>query len=154
MGSETTSDRGGNWVLGQSVLLLILVIAGPVDRAPAPPWSFWTGLALFTLAAWLGIAGVARLGRNRTPFPRPRTDSRLITTGIYAWLRHPLYTCLLLASLGWAGLFHSRAALILTLPLGLFLIAKARREERWLREQFPEYEQYRRRVAAFVPGLW
>jgi len=141
-------------VTGQSVLLLAVVASGPSDRAPVPAWSFWGGLALFALAGFIGIAGVAKLGRNRTPFPRPRADSQLITAGIYRWMRHPLYTCLVLASLGWAGLYHSRATLLLVVPLTLFLAAKARREERWLGEQFPDYAAYRRRVAAFVPGLW
>jgi protein-S-isoprenylcysteine O-methyltransferase Ste14 len=36
----------------------------------------------------------------------------------------------------------------------VLLRLKAGREERWLREQFPEYADYARRVARFVPGLW
>jgi protein-S-isoprenylcysteine O-methyltransferase Ste14 len=151
---ESFIDRGGWWVVSQSVLLLGVVAAGPLDQGTAPAWSFLTGVILFCLAGGIGIAGVVCLDRNRTAYPRPRYDSRLITRGIYAWLRHPLYTCLVMASLGWSALFYSRSTLVATLPLALFLVAKARREERWLLEQFPDYAGYRRRVAGFIPGIF
>lgn len=147
-------SKGGPWVVAQSVLLLVIVIAGPVGRSTPTTWSFSTAAVLFAIAAAIGVAGVRQLGRNRTPYPVPRDDSHLITSGIYGWMRHPLYTCLVLAALGWSGLFHSSAALVATLPMAILLIAKSRHEEQRLMALFPDYENYRRRVAAFIPGIW
>jgi protein-S-isoprenylcysteine O-methyltransferase Ste14 len=151
---EDFGSRGGRWVLAQSALLLVVVIAGPVGRSTPTTWTFSTAAILFATAAAIGIAGVRQLGRNRTPYPVPRDDSQLITRGIYGLIRHPLYTCLILASLGWSGVFHSRTALMATLPLAVLLVAKSRYEERRLAARFPDYEEYRRRVAAFLPGIW
>ena len=47
----------------------------------------------------------------------------------------------------WPGLVASSA-------LTLLLRAKAIREERWLRERYPDYRNYERHVKRFVPGLW
>jgi protein-S-isoprenylcysteine O-methyltransferase Ste14 len=59
----------------------------------------------------------------------------------------------MVASLGWALMFQSAASLAITLLLLPFFNAKARREERWLREAFPGYEEYSRRVGRFFPRL-
>jgi protein-S-isoprenylcysteine O-methyltransferase Ste14 len=73
---------------------------------------------------------------------------------VYRWIRHPLYTSVMALSLGWAVARGSALTLALAVALIVLLRLKAGREERWLREQFPEYADYARRVARFVPGLW
>ncbi len=135
--------------------MLALVIAGPTS---AGTWHVSAGVGLgatlFLLAAVVGLTGVAHLDRNRTPFPRPRAGSRLIQRGIYAWVRHPLYLSVMLAGFGWALVWQSGLTLFLALLQVGFFDAKARLEERWLTEAFPEYAEYRRRVRRFVPGLY
>ena len=74
--------------------------------------------------------------------------------GIYSVMRHPLYTSVMLASLGWALLWQSGPALVAALLLAPFFDAKARREERWLAERFPDYGDYQRRVARFLPWIY
>lgn len=91
---------------------------------------------------------------NRTIFPKPKQGSRLIQAGIYRWVRHPLYTSLMLLSAGWGLLWCSSLALLTTGVLALFLNAKAVREEGWLREQFTDYADYERRVRRFIPGIY
>jgi protein-S-isoprenylcysteine O-methyltransferase Ste14 len=58
------------------------------------------------------------------------------------------------ASVGWALLWASGAALASAGALTLVLRAKAMHEERWLRDRYPEYRHYEQRVKRFVPGLW
>lgn len=148
-------SRGEGWVWTQSVLMLALVAAGPTT---AGTWHSAAGVALgtvlFLLAAVVGLTGVAHLDRNRTPFPRPRPGSRLIQHGIYGWVRHPLYLSVMLAGFGWALLWQSGLAAGLALLQILFFDTKARLEERWLTEAFPEYPDYRRRVRRFIPGWY
>lgn len=153
--SHRSSGRGAGWVAAQSVLMSCLVAAGPL--APASwhqPFGVLAGAVLFTVAGVLGIVGVWQLGANRTPFPRPRPGSRLIQTGVYGWVRHPLYVSVLLAGFGWAFLWQSLPALIVACLQVPFFAAKARHEEHWLREVFPDYAEYARRVKGFVPGLF
>jgi protein-S-isoprenylcysteine O-methyltransferase Ste14 len=73
--------------------------------------------------------------------------------GIYARVRHPLYTSVMLASLGWALIWQSWPAFFAALALLPFFHAKARREEQWLSAQFPGYPDYARRVPRFLPRL-
>lgn len=146
-------QRGGGWVLAQFVLMAaVLVLAWRCPRNALGAWSLWTGGVLLALGGAVGLAGVVALGRGTTPLPRPGPGAQFVQTGIYARIRHPLYLSVMLASLGWALLWQSWPALVAALALIPFLHAKARREERWLREAFPQYPDYAKRVPGFIPG--
>jgi protein-S-isoprenylcysteine O-methyltransferase Ste14 len=147
------SDR--NWVIGQSVLMLAVVILGVTQRGT---WhsdaGFGFGAVCFVLGAATGIWGVRSLGRSRTPNPTPKADAELVQQGIYRRLRHPLYSSVMLASLGWALLWASTAAIVMTVVLCVFFDAKARLEEQLMQARFPEYAAYRQRTWRFLPGLY
>jgi protein-S-isoprenylcysteine O-methyltransferase Ste14 len=53
--------------------------------------SGFAGAALTALGILLAIAGLASLGSALTPFPRPLAKARLRRSGVYAWVRHPVY---------------------------------------------------------------
>jgi protein-S-isoprenylcysteine O-methyltransferase Ste14 len=148
-------QRGGLWVLGQSVLLGVVIAGGLLWRNQ---WQSLTltliGALLLLLAAGCGLAGTISLGRNLTPFPKPSASTRLVQTGIYGLMRHPLYTAVCCGSVGWALVWQSWPALLAALALAPLFDGKARREERWLRQQFPDYADYERRVRRFIPWLY
>ena len=112
------------------------------------------GMVFFVIALGCGFAGTVALGRNLTPFPKPSAHTQLVQGGIYGLMRHPLYTAVFCASAGWALVWQSWPALLATLALAPFFDAKARREERWLRQQFPEYASYEQRVRRFIPWIY
>ena len=121
-------------------------------RAPGPPPL--PALVLCVAGAVLGIAALAhnRIG-NFGIYPEPRAHARLITTGPYALVRHPMYGALMLLMAGaaaWHG--HWRNALG-ALLVAVAVVSKAAREERQLRARFDGYEAYRRRTRWFVPYL-
>lgn len=99
---------------------------------------------------------VRMLGKQWSLTARVLEGHRLITEGPYAWVRHPIYTGMLGMMLA-TGLVYSHW-LGLVLGLSVFAvgtIVRVRSEERLLREAFgAEYEEYARRVAAVVPGLF
>ena len=136
-------------------VLLSLVIALAVWFRGA--WhgvpSVVMGGACLLAGCYFGSAGAWVLGRNLTPYPQPRAGAGLVQHGVYALVRHPLYTSVMLLSLGWALLWHSVASLGAALVLIPFFHAKARREERWLRREFPAYHDYESRVARFIPRI-
>ena len=147
--------RGGSWVVVQFALMAAVIMLGVIFHGD------WTrlpviaaGTVLFAAGGYFGVAGVAVLGRNRTAYPQPREDSELVQHGVYARVRHPLYTSVMLASLGWALIWQSAASFIVALVLIPFFHAKARREECWLREKFSDYADYMKRVPRFLPRLW
>jgi protein-S-isoprenylcysteine O-methyltransferase Ste14 len=148
-------ERGGLWVAGQAVLMLSVLGLSLVYRASSWHWYVWVaGAGLCVLGAGCGLAGFIALGANLTPFPKPRPQARLVRSGIYAWVRHPLYTSVILASLGWALIWHSWPAVLAAFCLALFFHAKARREEVWLRAQYPEYAEYTRDSNRFIPWIY
>jgi protein-S-isoprenylcysteine O-methyltransferase Ste14 len=153
--SSAFIQRGGLWVLGQSALLCAVIGGGILYRSQwhSPPLGL-CGAFLLLVSAVCGLAGAASLGRNLTPFPKPSASARLIRTGIYGLIRHPLYTAVLSGAIGWALLCRSWPALLSALALAPLFDAKARREERWLRQQFPEYSRYEQQVRRFIPWVY
>jgi protein-S-isoprenylcysteine O-methyltransferase Ste14 len=147
-------ERGGLWVIAQLTVLLAAAIAGPwsMPNRWVPNGSL--GTLILILSGILALLGSLHLGQNLTPHPAPRSNATLVQHGIYGWMRHPLYTSLMLAALGWALLWQSLPALLACVILILVLDAKARVEERWLLQRFPAYAEYARRVRKFVPWLY
>ncbi len=147
--------RGGGWVVGQFVLMGGAAVCGGVWHGQ---WLWPAGVALsvalFIAAVALGLLGAKALGRNLTPFPRPRAETSLVRHGVYGVVRHPLYTSVMFAAFGWALVRSSGPALTLAAALGLFFKAKADREERWLRERFPDYADYARHVRQLIPWVY
>jgi len=146
---------GTPWVFAQMLLLAALAIIAPWRREHWPPaLSFGLGAVLMLYAAWAGLSGVRHLGRNRTPLPEPRAGGELVTTGIYARLRHPLNASMMAMGFGWALLWSSPAGLALALALTLFLHAKTRLEEKFLRTRFAGYADYARNVPRYLPRFF
>ena len=148
-------QRGGLWVLAQGVLTLAVIAAGFFWPGERRPIVLTVGAIVFLLAAVVcGGLGAVSLGRNLTPFPRPSEPGRLVRTGIYGLIRHPLYTAVMCGSFGWALLRASWPGLLFAVAMIPFFDAKARREERWLQREFPEYQEYAQRVRRFLPWLY
>lgn len=80
---------------------------------------------------------------------------RIVRTGPYAVVRHPMYAGLVPVSVGMGLWLHSTAtALGAAIPVAI-LVARIVLEERMLRARFPEYEEYARAVRwRLVPGVW
>ena len=148
-------QRGGWWVVGQFILLFAIAILGITCRAASKPLPlFLCGLVFLVASVICGISGAVALGRNLTPFPKPLATAHLVQHGIYGLMRHPLYTSVFCAAVGWSLVWQSWPALVVSSVLAIFFDAKARHEERWLRQQFPDYMSYERRVRRFIPWIY
>jgi protein-S-isoprenylcysteine O-methyltransferase Ste14 len=148
-------ERGGAWVVIQFVLMGAGLGLSPLVRGDWGNGLTRLAAALcFIVAAVTGLLGVRGLRWSRTAFPRPKDDATLITTGIYSWMRHPLYVSVTAIGFGWALAWSSRLGLSIAFVLACFLDAKARHEERLLCAKFPDYADYMRRVKRFVPGVY
>ena len=128
----------------------LLSVASKRKQWPAPA-SCVAGAILVVIAAAFGLTGTHSLGRNRTPLPEPKEDGKLVTTGIYAHIRHPLYASVMAAGFGWALLWRSSPALLLAAIQALFLREKAREEEARMSARYSSYAAYAQRVPRFVP---
>jgi protein-S-isoprenylcysteine O-methyltransferase Ste14 len=154
--------RRGEWLVVLQFALFLVFVG-------APCWNPWVPFAVFVASAparWtalvvLGVIAVAfaALGIRSirtylTPLPYPVDHSQLVTDGVYALVRHPLYSSQLFAALGWTLFTLSLTHLALLAAGFLFFDYKAGKEERWLTERHPEYRDYARRVSKFIPLLY
>jgi protein-S-isoprenylcysteine O-methyltransferase Ste14 len=149
--------RGEGWVALQLVLLGLIALAAwlAVGQQGAPPLELRL-LGTATCVAGLVIItwGAATLGSFLTPFPRPTERHELITHGPFRWVRHPIYTGVLLSALGACLISGSWLALAFWLCLCALFDLKARREEAWLAQRYSQYLEYRKRTRKFLPGLY
>jgi len=150
--------RGEGWVAVQAVLLALVAGSGwlgPVAHGEVRLAAFMAGALLVLVGAAFVILGSRSLndGDAFTPLPYPRDRARLVETGVYSLVRHPIYTGLVLGSFGWGFVTASPAAVVAGLGLLAFFELKSRREEIWLERRFPGYAAYRRRTPRLIPWI-
>ena len=142
------------WVVAQFALMAVIAVGiftGPRLHALA---FHVTGASLVAIGVIVVAWARLELGRSFTVLPRPREGGELVTRGPFRVVRHPVYLGAMLLFVG-LSLLYSWPSLILSGALALLWAAKARVEERYLAERFPEYEEYRRRVRRrLVPFLY
>ncbi|HUT41046.1 MAG TPA: isoprenylcysteine carboxylmethyltransferase family protein [Gammaproteobacteria bacterium] len=122
--------------------------------APAPGGSpYWLLICALGLGGGIVTLYYNRLG-NFNVYPLPKPDARLITAGPYAYIRHPMYLCLILMMLG-VALYNSSWVNYAGLALVTGAVAgKAVLEERLLLIQFPAYAGYMQRTRRIIPGVF
>ncbi len=149
-------SRYSNWVWTQFFIASVIIILGPLCRSESGyVLRFAFAFILILIGAVAGLAGKKALGKNRRPSPEPRTDSSLVTTGIYSIIRHPMYLSLIALGIGWSFIWMSMAALVASIVFAVFLDRKARLEEELLCERFPvEYKEYMKKTWRFIPGIY
>jgi protein-S-isoprenylcysteine O-methyltransferase Ste14 len=142
-------------VAAQVVLLTVTAAVPPLGPrvVSSAPWTRAAAVLLAALGVAFLAAGTRALGPALTALPAPRPGARLVRHGIYRWVRHPIYTGVILLAGGWAVFRGSTAHLVLAGVVAAFFGAKASWEERWLARQYPDYDDYRRRTRRFLPWL-
>jgi len=150
------TDRtvGWVWVGVQAVLLVALVVLPSADHWPVPAaLATLANILFFGGLALLGVAAL-RLGPALTPTPIPKQDGQLATTGLYAFMRHPIYTGVLITIAGMVMRSGSILHLVIGVAALVFFDRKAAWEEGRLAERYPDYTDYAARTARFIPGVW
>lgn len=99
------------------------------------------------------MVAVLHLNIHLSPFPSPLLGAKLVETGIYKLVRHPIYTGLILAFYGYAVITDSGYRLLIATLLFVLFYIKSLYEEKCLIEKFPNYTEYKKRSGRFFPGL-
>jgi protein-S-isoprenylcysteine O-methyltransferase Ste14 len=151
--------RGQGWLVPQ-VVLIALVAGSAFTKVYWPDRVAGAlavaGLVVIVTGVVLLALGVVSLlaARAMTVLPRPRAGSAVAQSGVYRFVRHPVYGAVLLIALGWS-LAESPLGLVPTALLVVVFDLKARVEEAWLLEHLPAYDEYRRRTPKrFVPAVY
>jgi protein-S-isoprenylcysteine O-methyltransferase Ste14 len=110
------------------------------------PFSYLVGLLIIIISFIILLIAIKDLGRNLSPFPRPINNSNLITTGIYKFMRHPMYYSLIFISFGVFLIKLSIYYLFLSISLVLIIKFKIALEEQYLNNKFKNYFLYKNEV--------
>ena len=109
------------------------------------------GGASLALMAWTLLHN--RLG-NFNIRPLPKSFGTLVTSGPYRWIRHPMYSAVLLGAAALAVMAEPTPGWAVWACLALVLFVKSTFEERWMREQHPAYSDYAAASKRFVPLIF
>jgi protein-S-isoprenylcysteine O-methyltransferase Ste14 len=141
--------------------LLVSVQFGALAVLAVLAWGTWQAAANHSMT-WLllglsGIVGVWALSANRPGnfniHPTPHQDGEMIHHGPYRWIRHPMYTSVLLFGAALAVAITSLSAWLVWAVLAGVLWSKSLLEERWMKRKHPAYNAYLARSRRFIPYL-
>ncbi len=152
---NTRRMRTPDWYLAwlmvfiQFAMLGLLLFTGPVL-----PTNWWVALIMI-IGAFLGLWSIytLRLG-NLNIAPHVREGGTMIAKGPYRFIRHPMYTGLILISWALVGNLPTIARILFALTLTISLIIKLHIEEQYLRMSFPSYSEYIAKTKKLIPFIW
>jgi len=110
---------------------------------------------VLVLLGWLGIFFVFRENSFSSATIELASDQRVISTGPYAWMRHPMYAAALVMLLGIPIALGSSWGVLIVVAMLPVLIWRLLDEERFLVRNLPGYAEYQRRVRyRLLPLIW
>jgi len=139
-----------------SALPLVLVVAAIVTLAATGNLFSWSPFVIAAQVAAVGLNVLARRSFQAGTFRVSAAPggSAIMRNGPYAFIRHPMYSAVLLFV--WAGIASHVSALTLAIGVAVTIVIVARvvAEERLLRAKYPEYDDYRQSTKALVPYVF
>ena len=156
------------WLLRLGVALVIILAlrlgrrmnGGRIPRGLTtywhqPPESLgWVAAALTVCGIAFAIWARIYLGRNWSSRPAVKVDHELVTSGPYRYVRHPIYTGIMLAAFG-AALISSPFGVGLFVIVFLIFFFRIHKEEKLMLGLFPnEYAAYQTQTKRLIPLLW
>ena len=140
--------------------LVTLIVAGldggRFHWAPAPPWAVIAGYVLMALGCF-GTGWAQAVNRHFEPSVRIQTDRdhHVVTTGPYAFVRHPGYVSGTVLVAGMALALGSLWALLPAALVAVVLVIRTNLEDATLQRELPGYAGYAARVRSkWIPGVW
>jgi protein-S-isoprenylcysteine O-methyltransferase Ste14 len=121
---------------------------------PVLPVLWYVGLAIAAIGIFFAILARYYLGSNWSSIPALRKGQKLVRTGPYSIVRHPIYTGILFGMIGSAivvGQYRNLIALVLIL---IFCWSRIHDEERIMEDEFgKEYSIYKKEVKTIIPWI-
>ncbi len=135
-------------VTAQFTIVFAIAVTGRLPLSTLP-------LFLFLAGALLGAVAIITMRLdNLRIFPEPKKDIRLVTSGPYRYIRHPMYTSLLILMAAWLAETRDPLQIGLWIIMSIVLVMKMQIEERILPLVLPEYRHYQERTWKIVPYIY
>lgn len=141
-----------SWIfVGIQGIFLLLLLFTNFDLGWNVRRLTWFG----TIFEWLGIIGIlasaSSLRGSLTPMPLPKVGGKMTSKGLYRYVRHPMYTSVLLFALGIASYYGDLYKYILVGSLCVLFFFKSSYEEKFLVKTYPGYAEYAKVTPRFIP---
>lgn len=137
----------------QFILFIAFIIDVNIYKLPQLLPDFILGI-LLAIAIVIFVLSILELKTNLSPFPSPKTQSQLVKTGIFNFIRHPIYTSLILGLLSWSLYQHSLYQICISSILIILFYFKSVYEEQLLMQKFKDYHTYKQETGRFFPKLF
>lgn len=141
----------------ESFLLVAIQLASFFYMSISTPFQIM-GLIPFILLIGSIVIALAGVYEMRTTtfrvFPEPAKQGELVTSGIYRFIRHPLYSAMILAAIAMFLVQPEVERLMVLLILILDLLLKSHYEEFLLEEQYPSYQVYKAYTRRLIPFVY
>ncbi|NOU48892.1 MAG: isoprenylcysteine carboxylmethyltransferase family protein [Bacteroidales bacterium] len=137
------------YVFVQFLSLAFLLASAPVFAKSVH------GMLVEAVGFFLGILAILNIGINNFRVtPLPKSDAKFVATGIYEFVRHPMYFAQLLVVGVLVIEYFTWIRLVVLAVLCVNLLFKMRFEERKLLAYFPEYKEYIQKSWHFLPYIF
>lgn len=135
------------------IAFILFVFQGYFGTYESTLVTLIAGVVITTLGILGYIVSMLYLWKNWSFSASIREGHKMVKTGPYRYIRHPIYFSLILVFAG-SGLLVSNYVIILcTSIVGFVYYLRARKEEQLLKEEFPEYSKYINETKMLIPGL-
>jgi len=160
--TQRAEPAGSRLIVLAIVIVAFTILFGPWLRngplgnrfLPNLPWVRYLGIFLLWVGIGFAIWARYHLGEYWSARVTIKVDHKLIDSGPYAYVRHPIYSGILLGLIGTALAVGKWRAVVAFLVILIVYVLKARREEGMLAEQLGDpYVEYKKRTGMLIP-LW
>jgi len=118
------------------------------------PWTQWIGVIFCGIGIVFTIWARMHLGKNWSGIPKLKENHELVIMGPYRFVRHPIYTGVILALIG-SALAGGIAWVLICLVFSVMFIGRVSVEEKLMQHQFPnQYPEYKKRTKALIPFIF
>lgn len=136
----------------QMVLFVLFVLPFQLEQS-LPQLPQWPAQLVLILGLIEVIWAFMQLRNFISVWPTPTDNSELVTWGVFAIVRHPIYSGIILITSGYAFYTADLYKLLISLALVILFYFKSAYEEKRLSERFKVYARYKKRVGRFFPKL-
>lgn len=148
----------GTASIGLSLIPLIYVATGfpAVADYAFQPWLGWLGLVVELAFLWVFYASHRQLGKNWSVTLEIRNEHKLVTDGLYKYVRHPMYLSFWLWAVAQFLLLPNWfAGLAGLVGVAILYFYRVGQEEAMMRKAFgASYDEYAKRTGRIIPKPW
>ena len=139
--------------VGIQFFLLVCFVFDLTFLAPIPNPFRTVGLFIAIIGLLIVLLAILQLSTNLSPFPTPKNNSSLIQSGLYKYVRHPIYSGIIFFVFGSSLYFASVYKMSISVLLLILFYYKSKYEEKLLENKFSNYSDYKFNTGRFFPKI-